>query len=90
MKNIYLVIIFLISIIALISRQLSNYPFDNVTSAILSIYIFVLFLFLISKYDKHVSLLEKKNNIKKRKKLKKKSKKKKRKKEKKKKTKKRK
>ena len=77
MKYIYLLIIFLISIIVLISRQLSNYPFDNVNSAILSICIFVLFLFLILKYDKFVSSIEKKYKKKKRKKLKKKNKKKK-------------
>ena len=77
MKNAHLLIIFLISMIIIISRQLSDVPFDNVSSAILSIYILVLFLFLISKYDTYVSSLEKKNKKKKRKKLKKKSKKKK-------------
>ena len=79
MKYIYLLIIFLISIIVLISRQLSNYPFDNVNLVILSICIFVLFLFIILKHDEYVSSIEKKNKKKKRRKIKKKSKKKKRK-----------
>ena len=75
MKNIYLLIIFAISLIVLISRQQSNYPLDNFSSAILSIFIFILFLFLISKYDEHLDSIEKKNKKKKRKKPKKKRKK---------------
>ena len=77
MKNIYLLIIFVISLIVLISRQQSNYPLDNFSSEMLSIFIFILFLFLISKYDEHVDSIEKKNKKKKRKKPKKKNKKKK-------------
>ena len=70
MKNIYLLIIFVISLIVLISRQQSNYPLDNFSSAILSIFIFILFLFLISKYDEHLDSIEKKNKKKKNKKKK--------------------